>query len=61
MEEDTNKLLKVVTSGCDERIFLKPESNANKYNLHPLHFEGLFTRGSCTCGTLTRFGYDVAK
>lgn len=60
MEVNSNNLLNIITSGCDERIFLKPETNANKYNLHPLHFEGLFTRGSCTCGTLTPFGFEVA-
>jgi hypothetical protein len=61
MEVNSTQLLDIVTSGCDERIFLKPDTNANKYNLHPLHFEGLFTRGSCTCGTLTPFGYEVAS
>ena len=60
MEVNSTNLLNIITSGCDERIFLKPETNANKYNLHPLHFEGLFTRGSCTCGTLTPFGFEVA-
>lgn len=56
---DSNDLLKIVTSGCDERIFLRAENDTNKYNLNPIKFNGLFQRGSCTCGTFTPFGYDV--
>jgi hypothetical protein len=60
MGNEPNELLKIVTSGCDERIFLRPETDANKYHLNPIKFDGLFQRGSCTCGTLTPFGYEVS-
>lgn len=56
MEEIKNILI----NGCDERIFLRKETNANKYHLNPMEYEGLFHRGSCTCGTLTADGFDCA-
>ena len=55
------ELLKILTSGCDERIFLREGTQANKYHLNPINFSGLFHRGSCTCGTLTPFGEEVAE
>ncbi len=58
--DNKDKLLEILVSGCDERIFLRPETNANKYHLNPLKYQGLFHRGSCTCGTLTPFGFEVA-
>ena len=60
MISETDELIKIITSGCDERIFLRPETNANKYHLNPVIFESLFQRGSCTCGTFTPFGYEVS-
>ena len=60
MSLDDATLLDILTSGCDERIFLRPETNANKYHLNPLNYAGLFHRGSCTCGTLTPSGYQTA-
>ena len=60
MSSDDATLLDILTSGCDERIFLRPETNANKYHLNPLNYAGLFHRGSCTCGTLTPSGYQTA-
>ena len=42
-----------ILSGCDERIALRHETDANQYHLNPTKFEGLLMRGSCTCGTLT--------
>lgn len=51
---------KWLTSGCDERIFLNSDTRRNKYHLNPMQFKGLFMRGSCTCGTLTDDGYQVA-
>ena len=59
MISEATELIDVITSGCDERIFLRPETNANKYHLNPVIFESLFQRGSCTCGTFTPFGYEV--
>lgn len=59
MISEATDLIDVITSGCDERIFLRPETNANKYHLNPVIFESLFQRGSCTCGTFTPFGYEV--
>ncbi len=47
-------------SGCDERIDIKPDNQANKYHLHPMKFENLLMRGSCTCGTLTTFSLQSA-
>jgi hypothetical protein len=58
--DNKEKLLEVLVSGCDERIFLRPDTQANKYHLNPLNYEGIFHRGSCTCGTLTPSGYEVA-
>lgn len=54
-------LLELLTSGCDERIFLREEDNTNKYHLHPLKFERLLQRGSCTCNLLTAEGLAVAE
>lgn len=51
---------KWITAGCDERIFLKPQTHRNKYHLNPLEFDGLLMRGSCTCGTLTPAGHKSA-
>ena len=46
-------LLEILTSGCDERVFIHEITNANKYHLNPIKFDKLLHRGSCTCGTLT--------
>jgi len=59
MISEKTELQEIITSGCDERIFIRPETNANKYHLNPVHFESLFQRGSCTCGTFTPHGYAV--
>ncbi len=48
-------------AGCDERIALRPETDANQYHLNPMKYEGLLMRGSCTCGTLTPAGHETAK
>jgi len=48
-------------AGCDERIALRPETDANQYNLNPMKYEGLLMRGSCTCGTLTPAGHETAR
>ncbi|MDP4578358.1 MAG: hypothetical protein NWR91_04575 [Schleiferiaceae bacterium] len=50
-----------ILSGCDERIALRPETDANQYHLNPTKFEGLLMRGSCTCGTLTPDGLKTAQ
>ncbi len=52
-------LLEILTSGCDERVFIHETTNANKYHLNPLKFEKLLHRGSCTCGTLTSDAFKV--
>ena len=52
-------LLEILTSGCDERVFIHETTNANKYHLNPLKFDKLLHRGSCTCGTLTADAYKV--
>jgi hypothetical protein len=61
MQKVSNNILDTVVTGCDERIFLRPETNANKYHLNPVKFDGLFQRGSCTCGTFTPFGFEVGS
>lgn len=48
-------------AGCDERIALRPETDANQYHLNPMKYEGLLMRGSCTCGTLTPAGHETAR
>lgn len=60
VDTDPESLLGVLVRGCDERIFLRPQSNANKYHLNPVEFKDLLQRGSCTCNLLTPDGYDVA-
>ncbi len=54
-------LREALVSGCDERIFLDPITHKNKYFLDPAQSEGLFQRGSCTCGTLTPSGLKSAQ
>jgi len=61
MQDISDDLMQFVTSGGDERINLNPETKTNKYHLNPLKFDGLFQRGSCTCGTFTPFGFEVAN
>jgi len=51
----------LLLSGCDERIAIRPETGANQYHLHPMKYEGLLMRGSCTCGTLTPDGHRSAE
>ncbi|MFM8565931.1 MAG: hypothetical protein ACKOBQ_07280 [Bacteroidota bacterium] len=48
-------------AGCDERIALRPETDANQYHLNPMKYEGLLMRGSCTCGTLTPAGHETTR
>lgn len=50
----------LLVSGCDERIALRPETDANQYHLNPSKYDGLLMRGSCTCGTLTPDGQRSA-
>jgi hypothetical protein len=58
--EDANSLLGILVRGCDERIFLREKSNANKYHLNPVEYANLLQRGSCTCNLLTPDGHKVA-
>lgn len=60
VDVDPETLLGVLVRGCDERIFLRPKSQANKYHLNPVEFKDLLQRGSCTCNLLTPDGYEVA-
>lgn len=58
VESDLQTLL---TTGCDERIFLLPEYQTNKYFINSFsHPEALMNRGSCTCGGLTTYTQQVA-
>lgn len=54
-------ITEVVFDGGDERTFINPETKLNKYHLHPLQFEGLLNRGSCTCNILTPDGAETLK
>ena len=58
--EDEDSLLGILVRGCDERIFLREKSNANKYHLNPVEYANLLQRGSCTCNLLTPDGHKVA-
>lgn len=55
------ELIELLTSGCDERVFLHDETAANKYHLNPLRYQSLLQRGSCTCNVLTPEGHQVAE
>ncbi len=57
---ESEAIKKILIEGCDERIFLRPETDANKYHLNPIKYQGLLHRGSCTCGTLTADGHKTA-
>lgn len=50
-----------IVSGGDERIALRAGTGTNQYHLNPMESEGLFMRGSCTCGTLTPAGHETAR
>jgi hypothetical protein len=49
-----------ILQGGDERLSLL-SNGLNKYNVNPVHYEGIFNRGSCTCSPLTPEGYKVAR
>lgn len=51
MDPQRSELLRVLTSGGDERIRLL-ENGKNKYSVNPVDFEHSIQRGSCTCNTL---------
>jgi hypothetical protein len=51
----------LLLSGCDERIAVRAETGSNQYHLHPMRYDGLLMRGSCTCGTLTPTGHETAR
>jgi hypothetical protein len=53
-------LIELLTSGCDERVFIHEDTATNKYHLHPLHYQYSLQRGSCTCNILTPEGHQVA-
>lgn len=57
----SQSLIDILTSGCDERIFLTGTENRNKYHLQPLMYEGLMQRGSCTCSPMNKDGHEVAE
>lgn len=56
-----DRIERCLLSGCDERISLRPDAKRNQYHLHPMRFERLFMRGSCTCCTLTAAGLESAR
>ena len=53
-------ILEVLVQGCDERVYIDPETNRNKYHLNPLEYADLLQRGSCTANVLTPSGAEVA-
>ena len=54
-------LAEIMSSGCDERVLIDPETNKNKYFLNPTIYEGYFFRGSCTCATLNEETEPLVK
>lgn len=50
-------LEQLLTTGGDERIDLQ-ENGFNKYNLNPVKFTGMLTRGSCTGSPLNADSYE---
>lgn len=54
------KILEVLGQGCDERIYINPETGRNKYHLKPAEGDDLLQRGSCTANVLTPSGKKVA-
>ena len=57
----SSDLLEVLVQGCDERIYIDPETGRNKYHLNPVEYTTLFQRGSCTANVLTPPGEEVAR
>jgi len=53
--------LSVVLQGVDERAAIDPLTGRNKYHVHPLDFQGLFNRGSCTNSTLNDDSAQVVE
>lgn len=53
-------LEKLLTTGGDERIDLQA-NGFNKYNLNPVKFDGILTRGSCTGSPLNEESYAVVS
>src|SRR5690606_2165627 len=45
-------ILALVLAGGDERIAIRADTGRNRYHLDPLRYQRLFSRGSCTAGTL---------
>lgn len=45
-------VLSLVLTGGDERTSLRADTGANRYHLNPVEHHRLFSRGSCTAGTL---------
>lgn len=56
-----SSLESLITEGGDERTQLLPTTNANKYGLNPIHYQGLLNRGSCTSSPLNAFSQRVAE
>jgi hypothetical protein len=56
----SHTLIELLTSGCDERVFIHEKTATNKYHLNPLQYQRSLQRGSCTCNILTPEGHLVA-
>lgn len=51
--ESKAEVLQLLLEGGDERLDLKDQgAGGNRYNINPLHPNGLLYRGSCTCGVI---------
>lgn len=50
----------LIFAGGDERLDILEDGN-NKYHVNPLHYQGLFHRGSCTCSTVNPLTAQVLE
>ena len=56
-----SEILDVLVQGCDERIYIQPETERNKYYLNPVQYDDFLQRGSCTANVLTPRAAEVAS
>ena len=55
-----SEILDALVQGCDERIYIQPDTERNKYYLNPVQYDGFLQRGSCTANVLTPRAAEVA-
>jgi hypothetical protein len=55
-----NELRKCITSGGDERLEIQ-KNGLNKYFVDPVAYEGVLTRGTCTCSPLNPDSFETVS